>query len=485
MDAIRLTNVRSIREMPFVPLRPLTILVGRNSVGKSSFIRWLPLLSQSLGAPGSAPILWTRRDRGLVDYGSFHETLRRGSDPQEIGFSWQGSLDGLSYEATSTLATFERATYVARLTIDIGDVHVLLRCGPTGGEVDLSINGQPASTLAEGWDWSAAQSEIVPRLKPNPIEAGSPSPGHKERLARLIELKTRKMDAWRLVNLSERVEGWTTRSLRMSLASSNSGTPTWSRDLKKVSDDDGRLRTLLPYYAIRDVSRLVSKLLMQVLALLSSLVYVAPFRAEPRRAERSPEPSSTLDPRGDALLNFAEGLRPDELKSLSEWLSTSLGFKLLLRKEGLYSELRIDQGAGGDDNLADVGYGIGQVLPVAVHLWKAGQGGRRESTEGSLVVMEQPELHLHPAAQSRVGRMLVRHAAGAIDHRGRVLVETHSEALINAVGEEVGAGRIRRGDVRVVVFERTSTREDVGVRVVEFDEKGYLQPPWPFDFFAG
>ena len=58
MNAIRLERFRSLADTGFVKLRPLTVLVGRNSSGKSSFLRFLPLLRQSVEARTSGPIQW-------------------------------------------------------------------------------------------------------------------------------------------------------------------------------------------------------------------------------------------------------------------------------------------------------------------------------------------------------------------------------------------------------------------------------------------
>ena len=71
MRAIRLRSIRSLSDTGFVELRPLTILVGRNSSGKSTFLRILPLLRQSVEARTTGPIQWYG---DYVDFGGFEET---------------------------------------------------------------------------------------------------------------------------------------------------------------------------------------------------------------------------------------------------------------------------------------------------------------------------------------------------------------------------------------------------------------------------
>lgn len=64
--AFGIENIRRIRSTPPIEMRPITILVGRNSAGKSTFLRSLPLIRQSLETRSSAPILWFG---DLVDFG--------------------------------------------------------------------------------------------------------------------------------------------------------------------------------------------------------------------------------------------------------------------------------------------------------------------------------------------------------------------------------------------------------------------------------
>lgn len=78
MDKIRLINFRNIIDSGEIRLKPLTILVGTNGSGKSSFLRLFPLLQQSFLSAKKGPLLWYR-DKG-VDFGDFLTTVRKGCD---------------------------------------------------------------------------------------------------------------------------------------------------------------------------------------------------------------------------------------------------------------------------------------------------------------------------------------------------------------------------------------------------------------------
>lgn len=70
---------------------------------------------------------------------------------------------------------------------------------------------------------------------------------------------------------------------------------------------------------------------------------------------------------------------------------------------------------------ANVGFGLSYALPVIIALLKAPEGG--------LVILENPEAHLHPAGQSRMGELIARAAAGGV----QVILETHSDHVLNGL----------------------------------------------------
>lgn len=119
-------------------------------------------------------------------------------------------------------------------------------------------------------------------------------------------------------------------------------------------------------------------------------------------------------------------------------------------------------------NIADVGIGVSQVLPILVALIAA--------QEGQLVYVEQPELHLHPRAQVAMGELL----AEAANRGVRVIVETHSSLLLLTVQTLIAQGKIANTDVGLHWF----TRDAKGASQVQYvvpDEDG-AYGEWPEDF---
>jgi hypothetical protein len=119
-------------------------------------------------------------------------------------------------------------------------------------------------------------------------------------------------------------------------------------------------------------------------------------------------------------------------------------------------------------NIADVGLGVSQVLPVLVALLTAGQG--------DWVFIEQPEIHLHPRAQVALAYLLAQTAARGV----RVICETHSYLLLRAIQEVAVSTNAPKGAVGLNWFSRDDTGE-THVDSVYLAENGTFGD-WPNDF---
>ena len=119
-------------------------------------------------------------------------------------------------------------------------------------------------------------------------------------------------------------------------------------------------------------------------------------------------------------------------------------------------------------NIADVGIGVSQVLPVLVALIAA--------RPSQLVYLEQPELHLHPNAQVKLAQIL----ADAAKRGVRVVAETHSSLLLLGIQTLVAEGKLSPELVKLHWFSRN---EDgiTEVDSVDLDEVG-TYGEWPVDF---
>jgi len=120
-------------------------------------------------------------------------------------------------------------------------------------------------------------------------------------------------------------------------------------------------------------------------------------------------------------------------------------------------------------NIADVGFGVSQTLPVVVALI--------EAQPGQVIFVEQPEIHLHPHAQIAMAGLLADAAK-----RGVILVvETHSSLLLLAVQTLVAEGRLGSSFVKLHWFTRDDKSGATKITSADLDEAGRFGD-WPEDF---
>jgi predicted ATPase len=123
-------------------------------------------------------------------------------------------------------------------------------------------------------------------------------------------------------------------------------------------------------------------------------------------------------------------------------------------------------------NLADVGYGVSQALPILVEVLK---GVKNEQ-----FILQQPEVHLHPRAQAALGSFFVNAVAS---QKKRFVIETHSDYLIDRIRLEVASGKLKPEDVQILFFDRPTF--DVKIWELGLDAGGNIlgAPPSYRSFF--
>ena len=127
-------------------------------------------------------------------------------------------------------------------------------------------------------------------------------------------------------------------------------------------------------------------------------------------------------------------------------------------------------------NLRDVGFGMSQLLPIAVESILAPTTQSQEP----LLLLEQPEIHLHPKAQANLGTFVAE-----MVRKGRnYLIETHSEYLVMRLATEVRRGNLSPDDI-AIYFLNLNEQGHTQFRHIALSKDGRLPPPeeWPEGFF--
>lgn len=204
---------------------------------------------------------------------------------------------------------------------------------------------------------------------------------------------------------------------------------------------------------------------------LESPISLAPVRTKPRRTYD--QIKDEFKPEGDHVpLVLA---RTFEASSEKGKLTLLAAMKKFGRDSGLYQSLKVKRLgkkpsdpfqvfitiAGPAANLQDVGYGVSQSLPIVVQSILAERGRR--------LIMQQPEVHLHPRAQAALGSLFV---SLAMNDQKEFVIETHSDHIVDRVRQEVANGEIPHDMVQLLYFEKKGL--EARVCPIELDELGNI-----------
>jgi len=397
VQAFRIQNFMAFEDTGWIEFRPITLLFGRNSSGKSALIRAWRLLKQSLYAlPDEGPLVFVAEE-GL-DQGSFLETVhnQRVDEPMVFHFRCQlgKSLDGL-------IEVINRRSQRLGLSA-------------TANTEEQGQNDWVDLSLGFRWDGHKPFLSLV-RID-CPCAAS-----HQESIFAAEKLYDKKWITSGLLGkqaMPHDLALW--RQVILSLSVGFLPAPAG----QVINQDE-----LVAAEEFLLVQRLMDDLRESVSEFLKSMEYLGPIRPEPQRVYTlEPLLRQRLRQRGlSAWLDFLLDQADDEqLKEIDQWLQRlGLGEEVAKQKDKYssgavtISEVAIHEVQKSKAiNLKDMGFGASQVLPIIVHGVLA--------HAGSFTMIEQPELHLHPAAQATLADFFIHQA----NCGKRFLLETHSEHLL-------------------------------------------------------
>ncbi len=572
ITAIELENFKAFGDPQRLEIRPITLLYGRNSSGKSSCIRALQMLQQTARSARTLDELVLTGPRAEADFGSYEEVVY-GHDRNRharIGL-WSTSdvlshasvhLDlGLSPDSTDSTSAYvlgvaARAKTRGGATVELGRLE--------GQETrKAEVEDEIAAADDERGEDSGRSFVALPIPEELYEDVGRQA---RERLEHILaSLSARDESDFRLVRLRfpHRGKGF---DLRLMPSTADLADFPFTAEVGKKSDREEVIRLLkaclatdlrglfkevteslqseeagrprgmyrgrpdgsilgdtmqrrVRFGSLRDAEHLMAERLVgdeesptaavrraahliaceldrYFLALgsaayaalggvssdLETLVTVPALRPAPARILAYEDEHAVIAADCEVVSNFLGGfgihreLRPETLTTGD---GRVVGYELRLRDRSD----DVDRG----ESWADVGFGVSQVMPMI----------RECARARGLVCVEQPELHLHPAAQAYLADFFVAMVKGPprgrrparapwvrSRYRGhrRFIVETHSEHLVLRVKQLLREGKIGPEDVSLNVIER----EEGGSRIrrISMDDRGRFLDQWPGGFFA-
>ena len=444
MESVTLENFRCFRERQTVKLAPLTLLVGENSTGKTSFLALIRALSVEAleDRPGtfSTP---------PYDLGSYKD-IAYSRDGRSVAETFAAGFRLEVVDLTGWLQSGSPKSVVVELELafckdSVGSSPVLARQRVAGEscwvEEEIVPSQQDFKTIigTRHGSWQFQPTDETPII------------GRFGDFARFLAVR----GGMARFGASE---GDLAKFLPLG-------------DSPEFSEDE--LKDLLP------IERFGALLLRQFRRMDVPVEPYSsgPMRSEPRRIYEANQWQRSWDgnhtPARLAELSSFQGQSWLDLKASMEEFGQSSGLfdEVDIRRLGEDSgdpfQVRVLTGEKGIDtqgrNLVDVGYGVSQVLPIITELL-------RPSSPTDIYLVQQPEVHLHPSAQAALGTLFCKVAG-----QGRqLIVETHSDHLMNRVRMDIRdqSTALTPEDVLILYFERKD--QDVQIHEITIDDQGNI-----------
>lgn len=456
LTELRLDNFKSVAEPTTIPLRPLTLIYGKNSAGKSSLIQSLLLMKQSVDDAtlnSSGPYVNLGSFAGVVHN---HEITRQMS----IGLSFASAPEIDAASALPDPRQIRSLDLIVGATPEARDGVVLHARSGFGDQLftwQRTMGGLGPYSLS-----SADASELV-RVA---YEADSTFPPRRQSSGQQGPRVKRELSRTGIESIQFVAEGLLPGQVTLE---SLSEVTYRTRSSSRVGLVDAALRT---------AAAVSSAIPAELRNLLDRLVYLGPLRQTPERVSTRATSNTGIDIPFFLLDNTSER---EEVSAhlqrlgmhyqLDAVLVSDVGGRTMLGD--LAALVLTDTRSGVQLSPADVGFGISQVLPIVVEL---------SARTSSVVVIEQPEIHLHPTMQADLADLLIE----SVDENGRanqVIAETHSENLMLRLQRRIREGVLGASSVAVLYVDQ----DDQGaahVQQLRLDDEGEFVDDWPNGFFV-
>lgn len=435
---IGLSNFKGWRELD-IDLAPITLLFGSNSSGKTALLQALLLLKQTASSfDPKQHINFGGGPRDYVDFGSYQDLVYGHDKSRHIGLSLSWDL--------SAFPILERRM--------------------DGGETSYKPRVYRAHSIDYAVSWRLDKDIFIEKL--------GYVVGLADHASHSIEVKYHEGDKY-IVKLSLFSDAKAEKQLagfeNVPEESGTVGPPGSCYILPDDIIDESGGNRLFSVWTFNHEFK----------SLMDNFLYLGPLRQYPKRyyqwtGERK---SQVIEPDGtDAVAALISAARDDDSlqEGTAKWLKQlglvdDFSIKSTDAIERFY-EVTVKIGAI-ESALVDVGFGVSQVLPVIAMLLSA--------PVGSIILLEQPELHLHPNAQSALADLMLY----AAEKRGlQLIVESHSEHLLRRLQRRIA--EVEREFARpenVKMYFCAPGKAGATVCEVKVDKYGQIAN-WPQNFMG-
>lgn len=529
LTSLGVKNLRSFTNECHFNLAPITVFVGRNSSGKSSLLRTLPLMRQSFEANTTGPILWYGR---LVDFGDFDEAISKKNENGSIEFTFglktseimdepfgwgvNNILEGLDVTVNLIICSSNKKTITKEINITVDNTTLTISIEKDHSQALFTFqnkNYKYQKNVALG----GMNIKFLPALvyMKNSDESG----GHADdivywngisstRTTRRAIMSRRKFDKEIANSVSEALKSYFHRNTNLdSLEKKLRGLSSISRDeiisflkhsfsdkrffINQISEDsilDDIVSKIQVFMFLKKYNLIAESINESLRSSFASIKYLAPIRASTERYYRFQDLQvNEMDHTGSNLAMILNSFSAKENEDFQSWIYSNFGFNVTIEQSvGHYAIMIQNENDSTKHNISDMGFGYSQVLPIILSIWLETQKESNDNNE-AIFVIEQPELHLHPAYQTKLAILFAKiiELSKQTKSNIKIIFETHSQQMIDAFGDCIENSELDfdKNDVSILIFDKEN---EIGTSVqkANFDDSGYFEN-WPVGFFSG
>lgn len=519
----KIRNFKAFGEQVNIPIKPITLIFGPNSSGKSSIFQSLLLIKQSIK---KYRCLVTKGE--FVNLGPFENILYSKNKQEGLSLQFQFATKDMSVKSFAS-DFFENIRFNSK----ISEFERLVDLAKEYNEIEISVDqDRPEGSARSNNFYLGGDPQPLLTTKYHHPDFNN---GHSfwKKYWEIFDAKTKHLSdevvIQALGDCAYLDPGWHTYINELD---HDDEEVRWAiNEYNKLQTSEGFSRALLSYsymfghglneddelvpcnwgsygnyhrvqelvfeeyykrtWEARDPFLLLCILGRYVDRFMDKVRYIGPLRATPQQYYYPTRPYSYFDYVGPEGENFPFVLSSDsdEIINLNNELAL-LGNenKMQLVKlknskynlEDVFALYMLNKKTKIKTNFSNTGFGFSQLLPILL---------QSQISKNQTLLIEQPELHLHPAIQAEMGDTFIRSAIGKGNN---ILIETHSEHLILRILRRIretseqrqpkNVPAISPEDVAVLYVQPS----DTGTQVVEIPvtEDGEFARPWPNGFFA-
>ena len=438
LKELRLQNFKGWKDTGSIRLAPISLFFGANSSGKSSIGQFLMMLKQTVESPDRKAVFYPGGKNSAVQLGSYMEMVFHRDSGKKISFDYAWTLpESVKFTDAASTQTFAGDSLEFHAEVGLGekDQHTLVLY-----QLNYELFEKDSSRMSIRMERkSGTKSEYR-------VEASN------------YKLKRKQGRPW------------------------NPGPPV---RFYGFPDE------VVAYHQNADF---VQELNLKQERLFRSLCYLGPMRTKAERlySWTGIEPESV----GYEGQNTVAAILAARTRKIS------LGYKrrakpfeeiiaIKLKEMGLIEDFKVNpiseqrqeyevkvrtRGSRDWVDLPDVGFGVSQVLPVLVQCFYA--------PPGSIILMEQPEIHLHPNAQSALADVMidvVNSRENGADRNIQLLIETHSEHFLRRLQRRIAEDAIPQE--KVSAYFANISKSPATLEPLQIDLFGNVKN-WPENFFG-